>query len=113
MSNNAEALAVAEEYLDQMIAADAANDYEAFIKPFIVNEEFTQEKFEADVAEMQPLMGAYVSREYLGSLKGNDDDHKDSLRFVWKGTYEKEEALIVVGIVMIEGNWFAIEGMWH
>lgn len=113
MSINTEALAVAEKYLDEMIAADAANDYEAFIRPFIVDEEFTKEKFEADVAEMQPAMGKYVSREYLGSMKGNDDDHKDSLRFVWKGIYEKQEALIVVGICQIDGNWFAIEGMWH
>ncbi len=113
MTNNTEALAVAEKYLDEMIAADAANDYEAFIRPFIVNEDFTKEKFEADVAEMQPVMGEYVSREYLGSLKGNDDDHKDSIRFVWKGIYEKQETVIVVGIVQKEGKWFAIEGMWH
>lgn len=113
MTNNTEALTVAEKFLDEMIAADAANDYEAFIRPFVVDEEFTREKFEADVAEMQAAMGEYKSREYLGSLKGNDTDHKDSLRFVWKGFYEKEEALMVVGICQIDGDWFAIEGMWH
>lgn len=99
-----------------MIAADAAKDYDAWLAPYDSNfpdKDFTKEYFETDADEMLAEIGVYVSREYLGCVKGDDEKHEGSLRFIWKGIYEKKEAIIIVGIHRREGKWYANEGMWH
>lgn len=105
-------LTVAENYLSEMLAADHADDYEAFIKRFDPDdlEGFNAEVFHNDVRFMRDDLGAYKTRDYLGALKGFiDDKHPESVRFVWRATYEKNQALIIVGIHKINGVWYINE----
>ena len=116
MKGNEKQLAIAEKYLDQMIAADAARDYDAWLAPYDSNHpdsNFTKEYFEGDADEMLVEMGEYQSRVYLGCVKGDNKKLEGCLRFIWKGVYEKKEAIIVVGIHTRDGEWYANEGMWH
>jgi len=109
--------AIAEKYLDQMIAADAAKDYDAFLVPFDPTEQkdsdFTKEYFDADADEMLEEAGGYKSREFLCCINGDDSSYAMCLRFVWKGKYEKKDFIIIVGIHQRDGDWYAHEGMWH
>ena len=112
MDNVDAELAVAEKYLDEMMEADRADDYEGFIKRFdkVDLDGFNEEIFHNDAKLMREELGLYKSRSYLGSLNGfKDDTHPRCLRFVWRATYEKNEALIVVGIHEIDGIWYVNE----
>ncbi len=103
---------VAENLLDEMLEADRIGDYEGFIKRFDKNdlEGFDEEFFQKDVSQMREDLGPYKSRSYLGSLISfNDVKHPRCLRFVWRAIYEKNEALIVVGIHKIGGVWYVNE----
>jgi hypothetical protein len=107
-----EEIAVAEKYLTEMLEADRTDDYEAFIRRFdkIDLEGFDKDIFLNDTEQMQEDLGAYKSRFYLGSLKGfKEDKYPRCLRFVWRAIYEKNEALIVVGIHEKDGVWYVNE----
>tara|TARA_B100000767_G_C19409072_1_gene387239 strand:- start:130 stop:531 length:402 start_codon:yes stop_codon:yes gene_type:complete len=105
-------LEVAEKYLDEMLEADRTGDYQGFIKRFDNNEmeEFNEEDFQEDVELMLEDLGSYKSRTLLGHLNGFiDPKYPKNSRFVWRAIYEKNEALIVVGIHQIEGVWYVNE----
>ena len=103
---------VAEKFLDEMLEADRVGDYEGFIKRFDKDdiEGFDEETFQKDVSHMRDDLGPYKSRTYLGSLNGfKDDKHPRCLRFIWRAIYEKNEALIIVGIHEIGDVWYVNE----
>ena len=105
-------LEIAEKYLDEMLEADRIGDYQGFIKRFDNNEldEFNEEDFHEDVSLMLEDLGAYKSRSLLGHLKGFIDlKYPKNSRFVWRAIYEKNEALIVVGIHQINNVWYVNE----
>ena len=105
-------IAVAEKFLDEMLEADRIGDYVEFIKRFDKNdiEGFDEETFLKDINHMREDLGQYKRRSYLGHLNGfKDNKHSGCLRFVWRAIYEKNEALIVVGIHEIEGVWYVNE----
>jgi len=112
MSEHVEALEVAEKYLTEMLIADQAADYQAFIKHFDKAEidEFNESDFLKDVKSMKVELGTYKSRSFLGPL--NDFKREDCsrcIRFVWRAIYEKNEALIIVGIHQVNGTWYINE----
>lgn len=105
---------IAERYLTEMLEADRTGDYEGFIKYFdnADIEDFDEEIFLKDVALMREELGAYQDRSYLGSLNGfKTESHPKCLRFVWRAMYEKNEALITVGIHEKNGVWFVNENV--
>ncbi|MCL6416855.1 hypothetical protein MIB92_14435 [Aestuariirhabdus sp. Z084] len=112
MENNKEALGVAEEYLTEMLKADRDEDYEGFVCRFEKSdlEDFGKDDFLKDTALMRDELGPYQRRDFLGALNGfKDDDRPGCLRFVWRAYYEKNEALIVVGIHQKNGIWYVNE----
>ncbi len=112
MNDLKEELAVAEQYLTEMLEADRVGDYEGFIRRFdkIDLEGFGEDVFLKDTELMREELGVYQNRFYLGSLNGfKDDNHPRCLRFVWRAIYEKNEALIVVGIHEKDGVWYVNE----
>lgn len=112
MSNAKEELEVAEKYLAEMLEADRAQDYEGFISRFdeIDLEGFDKEIFLADTKLMREELGVYKDRIYLGCLNGfKDNDHPNCLRFTWRGIFERNEALIVLGIHKKNGVWYVNE----
>lgn len=109
-----EQLAIAERYLDEMLAAEAAGSYEAWTARFQQRDlvDFTEDVFKAEVEEMSEEVGRYQSREYLGTLKGPDgEDYPQSIRFVWKAAFEKMESVIVVGIHKVDDTWHVHENI--
>ncbi|NRB39962.1 MAG: hypothetical protein HRU20_16085 [Pseudomonadales bacterium] len=109
MNEIMEELTVAERYLTEMLEADRIGDYEGFIKRFdkIDLGGFDKDIFLKDTELMREELGVYKKRFYLGSLNGfKDDDHPRCLRFVWRAIYEKNEALIIVGIHEKGGVWY-------
>jgi hypothetical protein len=109
MNEVVEELAIAEEYLTEMLEADRVSDYEGFVKRFdkVDLEGFDKDVFLNDTQQMREDLGTYKKRLYLGFLNGfKDDNHPKSLRFVWRAMYEKNEALIVVGIHEKCGVWY-------
>ncbi len=115
MTANNELKEIAEKYLDEMIAADSNGDYAAFTQRFEPENlmDFDPEKFQGDIDEMREDLGEYNSRVYLGSLNGHDKSAPNCQRFVWKGIYEKNETLIVVGVYEKEGVCYVNENMCY
>lgn len=116
MSNLKDEKAIAEGFLKEMLKADETGDYELFIKHYeekdLVN--FSRAGFEDDIKHMNARNGKNLSYEYFGSLQGyRDDDHEGCYRFVWKGIYEKREALIIIGIHRKNDTWFVNTSLVH
>ncbi|WP_028470469.1 hypothetical protein [Neptunomonas japonica] len=112
MNDITKELAIAEKYLSQMLEADRTSNYEAFIERFDKTdlEDFNEDVFLHDTKLMREDLGAYKSRSYMGSLKGfKVDQHPKCMRFVWRAIYDKNEALIVVGIHEKDGVWYVNE----
>ena len=94
-----------EQYLDEMLAAEASLDYRSFIARFEKQDvvDFGESQFRKDMYAIREDLGEYRNREFLGALEGFKnvdcrDRHPGCRRFVWKGIFEKNETLIVVGI---------------
>jgi len=105
MSTTNKAEDIVEQYLDEMLEAEANLDLDGFVKRFEPQDisGFGESRFKKDMYAIREDLGGYVSREYLGSLKGfanpdRDDARPDSVRHVWRGVFEKNETLIVVGV---------------
>ncbi len=107
--------AAAEQFLDQMIEADRNRDFALFMKNFDSEEyktckEYTKGNYLKDIDEHESDLGNYCSREYLGCVKGR---FPDSYRFVWKGICEKNDVVIIVGVVKKNSRFFVTENMYH
>ncbi len=63
---------LAEQYLDEMINAEAAWDYQAFVQRFEQADldNFDEARFKEEVQSIQEELGAYKTREYFGCLQG-------------------------------------------
>lgn len=58
-------------------------------------EDFGPTRFRKELLCIREDLGNYKSREYLGALKGHVDlDNPESVRFSWRGIFEKNETLI-------------------
>ena len=114
MRPHLEELEVAEKYLTEMLEADRIGNYEAFIKRFDSADlaGFNEIIFHKDIELMGKDLGAYQNRTFLGSLKGfKSESRPRCLRFVWRATYEKNEALIILGIHTKNGVWYVNENV--
>ena len=114
MKQHIEELEIAEKYLTEMLEADRVGDYEAFIKRFDSAdlEDFSENTFLKDIELMREDLGVYKGRSFLGSLNGfKSESHPRCLRFVWRATYEKNEALIILGIHEKNGVWYVNENV--
>ena len=110
--NDVEEIELAEEILSEMLAADKAGDYQAFIQRMETGdiEDFDETVFQNDIKAMREELGDYKSRVFLGALKGVEENGcSKCLRFVWRAVYEKNEALIVLGIHERDGQWYVNE----
>ncbi|GAA0226731.1 hypothetical protein [Marinomonas primoryensis] len=103
---------IAENFLKVMLEADDTGNYELFIKHYEEKDlvGFSIERFQNDIKHMQARNGMNLGYEYFGALKGyREGDHDGCFRFVWKGLYEKREALIVIGIHRKDDTWYINE----
>ena len=110
----------AELYLDEMLAAELAGDFQQWIMRYepIDLEDFDEAQYVSDMELIRESLGNYVSREFMGSLKGvrrnlDETESTNRMRFVWKGVFEKSEVVIIVGIHEKDGVVYANENMYH
>lgn len=116
INNHENTQKIAEQYLDEMLEAEESVDYQSFVARFEKQDvaNFGQSRFKKDMYSIREDLGEYRSREYLGALKGfNDvdrsDRHSGCTRHVWRGIFEKNETLIVVGIHEKDGVYHVNE----
>ncbi|WP_394168659.1 hypothetical protein [Saccharospirillum alexandrii] len=110
MNEHPEALVVAEEYLKEMLAADDAGNFELYTKRYEEQylDGFTRDVFESDIEQMHEENGMNTGYEFLGTLRNQRVDELDVYRTVWKGIYEKRDAVIELGIYDRKGSWHVI-----
>lgn len=110
-----EALTIAEQYLKEMLEADDAANFELYTQRFeekyLVN--FTSEMFSNDIKHMHERNGMNTGYEFLGTLRNSTLDNLDVFRSVWKGFYEKRDAVIEIGVYKNKDKWFVITSAVH
>lgn len=110
MTDRTKELEVAEQYLKEMLEADDTANFELYIKRFEDKylSGFTKDVFRNDIEDMHKENGTHTGYEFLGKLRNQKIDDLDVYRTVWKGIYEKRDAVIEMGIYKKEGVWHVI-----
>lgn len=110
MSELTEELKVAEKYLKEMLEADDTANFELYTQRYEEKYlgEFTPEIFDSDIQHMHENNGAHTGYEFLGTLRNQRVDDLDVYRTVWKGIYEKRDAVVEMGIYKKNGVWHVL-----
>ncbi|WP_448546446.1 hypothetical protein [Thalassotalea fusca] len=115
MTDSSEELAIAEKYLNEILEADNTKNFELYTKryeeKYLVN--FSKEQFLDDIKCMRERNGMNTDYEFLGALRNSRFESLDIFRFVWKGIYEKRDAVIELGIYKKNGIWYVIQSAVH
>ncbi len=106
-----EALQITEQYLREMLQADDAADFELYTQRYESKylSNFTRERFLSDIEGMHERNGMNQSYEFLGTLRNANLNGLDVHRSVWKGVYEKRDAVIEFGVYQKDGEWYVIQ----
>lgn len=115
MTDTSEALKMAEIFLKEMLQADDTKDFELYTKRFEPKylESFSRDIFSNDIEQMHERNGMNRGYEFLGTLRNATFDNLNIFRSVWKGIYEKRDAVIEIGIYQNNGNWHVITSSVH
>lgn len=107
IKSNSEQLKIAEKYLKEMLKADDTKDFALYIKRYEQERiaGFSQEQFLKDIECMHQDNGMNLGHEFLSSLRTQTVDGLEVFRYVWKGVYEKRDAVIEIGIYEKSGDW--------
>ena len=76
-------------------------------------ENFSRERFLDDSKGMHERNGMNTSYEFLCTLRNFSFDGLDIFRLVWKGIYEKRDAVIEFDVYKKNGNWYVIQSAVH
>ena len=113
--SNADARSVAETYLKEMLEADDAADYALYTKryepKYLAN--FSQEQFHRDIKGMHDRNGMNRGYAFLSTLRSSNLDGMEVHRTVWKGHYEKRDAVIEIAVYEKDGEWYLIQSAVH
>lgn len=120
MIGNQESQRVAEEFVDEMLAAEEKLDYQLFVKRFEKKDvdNFGESRFTKDMYAIRTDLGAYQRRERLGVLNGFEDAdnagrYPGCIRYVWRGIFEKNDTLMVLGIHKKDDIFYVNEFMYN
>lgn len=110
-----EALKVAELYLQEMLKADDTANFELFTQRYEQKylTGFSREKFDSDIEGMHRRNGMNCGYEFLATLRPANLDGLQVHRSVWKGIYEKRDAVIEFGVYQKSGEWYVINSAVH
>ncbi|MGH1486012.1 MAG: hypothetical protein ACRBCI_07290 [Cellvibrionaceae bacterium] len=108
-------LEIAEKYLKEMLKADDAADFDLFTKRYESKylENFTKERFQNDIEEMHKRNGMNKGYEFLASFRNEKIDGNDVYRTIWKGVYEKRDAVIDIGVYKSQETWHVLISAVH
>jgi hypothetical protein len=106
----------AEQYVDQLFDGMFEPNYTKFTQLF--EEKFLihipEVEFAKNMQEENEKLGAYIGREYMGSVRGpkraGDNRYPNLIRYLWRCYFEKNEALLRVGIYEKHGTYY-VSGM--
>lgn len=103
---------LAEGFLDEMLEAERARDFDAWSHRWHANDlkGLNAQVFLNDLDQMEEELGAYRSRDYFGDVPGasgkkDAENTPKKWRFVWRLNFEKKATLSVVGILQVDGVW--------
>ena len=110
MTDTTEARALAEQYLKEMFEADDRGDFELYTRHFEDKylQGFTEDVFQNDIQQMQQRNGPNQGYEFLGTLRNEVIDELDVHRTVWKGIYEKRDAIVEMGVYKKDDRWHVL-----
>lgn len=102
----------AEQFVDQLYEGMFEPNYskytELFEEKFLIHMSVVD--FQKVMREEKEMLGVYIGREYLGSVKGTkragDDRYPNLVRYLWRCFFEKNEALLRVGIYVKDGTHY-------
>lgn len=106
---------IAEHYLKEMLQADDSANFELYTRRYEKRYlgGFTEERFHRDIKGMHERNGMNEGYEFLGELRSATFDGIEVHRTVWRGIYEKRDAVIEIGVYEREGEWFVIQSTVH
>ena len=108
-------LAVSERYLQEMLEADDTADYALYTKRYEgrLLDGFSVDQFQRDIAGMHERNGMNRGYAYLATLRSGTFEGFEVHRTVWKGEYEKRDAVIEFGVYQRDGVWYVIQSSVH
>ena len=110
-----EELEIAEKYLKEMLQADDAGDFDLFTRRYEDKylKNFTKERFQNDIEAMHKRNGMNKGYDFLTSFRNEVIDGNDVYRTIWKGSYEKRDAVIELGLYKKQGAWHVLISAVH
>ncbi|TDO98879.1 hypothetical protein [Marinomonas balearica] len=104
------AIEISEKYLQEMLEADDTANFSLYTKRYEEKylKNFTPEQFHSDIKGMHERNGMNKGYEFLSSLRKFSHDGLDIHRTVWKGVYEKRDAVIELGVYEKDEEWYVI-----
>ncbi len=111
----ADALQIAETFLQEMFQADDSADFALYTKRYEAKylEGFSAEQFHGDIRGMQERNGPNQGYEFFGTLRSAELDGHEVYRSVWKGIYEKRDAVVEMAVYQKAGEWHVIRSSVH
>ena len=108
--NEAEAKKITEQYLIEMQEADDTGNFDLYTQRFEHQyiKDFTVERFNSDTKAMHERNGMSQGYEFLAVLRTPDFKGNVIFRTVWKGIYEKRDAIIEFAIYQKNQQWHVI-----
>ena len=102
----------AEQFVDELYEGMFEPNYTKFTQLF--EEKFlihmSEVEFQKNMREEQEKLGAYIGREFMGGVRGTkragDDRYPNLVRYLWRCFFEKNEALLRVGIYEKNGTHY-------
>ena len=111
-SDSSDDLRRAEQFVDELNEGVQELNYakftQRFEEKFLIN--IPEIAFKKDMEESREEVGAYIGREFMGTLGGvkrvGDDRYPNLVRYVWRCYFEKKEVLLHVGIYEKDGTHY-------
>lgn len=115
MAYSPEVLRISEQYLQEMLEADNTANFELYTQRYQQKylQEFSRERFHNDIKGMHQRNGMNTGYEFLAEFRQSRFDGHDIYRTIWKGIYQKRDAVIELGIYQAEGTWHVILSAVH
>jgi hypothetical protein len=87
-------------------------DYSRHFDPELPDE-FTESDFLREIDGEQDGLGYLQSHTYFGHVKGNQNEHPGSVRFVYGGVFTQSEGLIILSVHDREGTLYLNEHVYY
>ena len=107
--------AFADACVPQLARASQNGDFKNYNKHFDPELpcSWTEADFKIEIAEEQDGLGLLQEHRYLGHVKGNQEEHPGSIRFVYSGVFTRAEGLIILCLHERNGKPYLSEHVYY